>query len=54
MAKELFGDIVKPSIKLGEKKWYSLPLSIIVHTAVVAALIIIPLMATDVFPTPLR
>src|SRR5919201_799707 len=48
----MFGDIVEPSIKVGSKKWYTVPLSIIAHTAIIAALIIIPLMATDVLPTP--
>jgi protein TonB len=48
----MFGDIVDPSIKVGSKKWYTLPLSIIVHTVVVGAVVIIPLMAADVLPTP--
>ena len=52
MAKDMFGDIVEPSIKVGSQKWYTVPLSIIVHTAIIAAVIIIPLMAADVLPTP--
>src|SRR5437588_229795 len=48
----MFGDIVEPSIKVGSKKWYTVPLSIIVHTVIIAALIIIPLMAFDALPTP--
>jgi len=48
----MFGDIVDPSIKVGSRSWYTVPLSIAVHTAILLALIIIPLMATDVLPTP--
>src|SRR3954454_12790931 len=48
----MFGDVVEPSIKVGSQKWYTVPLSIIVHTAIIAAVIIIPLMAADVLPTP--
>jgi hypothetical protein len=44
----MFGDVVKPSIKVGSQKWYTVPLSIIVHTAIIAAVVIIPLMAMDV------
>src|SRR3954467_2866938 len=48
----MFGDIVEPSIKVGSKKWYTVPVSILLHTALIAAVIIIPLMAADVLPTP--
>ena len=51
MAKDMFGDIVEPSIKVGSQKWYTVPLSIIVHTAIIGAVVIIPLMAADVLPT---
>ena len=49
---KMFGDIVDPSVKVGTKQWYTIPLSILVHTVVVLALVIIPLMAYDVLPTP--
>ena len=52
MPRDMFGDVVEPSIKVGSQKWYTVPLSIIVHTAIIAAVIIIPLMAADVLPTP--
>ena len=48
----MFGDVVDPSIKLGSQKWYTVPLSIIAHVVLFGAVIIIPLMATDVLPTP--
>ena len=29
---KMFGDIVDPSVKVGTKQWYTIPLSIAVHT----------------------
>jgi TonB family protein len=48
----MFGDIVDPSIKVGSQKWYTVPLSIIVHTAIIGGVVIIPLLAFDAIPTP--
>jgi periplasmic protein TonB len=50
--RDMFGDVMNPTIKLGSQKWYTLPLSILAHVGIFAAIIIIPLMATDVLPTP--
>ena len=54
MPRDMFGDVVDPSIKVGSRSRYTVPLSIVVHTALLAAVIIIPLMAADVLPTPPR
>jgi hypothetical protein len=48
--RDLFNDVVDPQIRVGGQKWYTVPLSIVVHTAIIAAIIIIPLMATDMMP----
>src|SRR5205823_4416311 len=48
----MFGEVVNPTIKIGAKKWYTLPLSIIIHTVVLGAIVIIPLMAVGAVPTP--
>src|SRR5262245_21315664 len=48
----MFGDVVESSIKVGSQKWYTVPLSVAAHVFIFAAIIIIPLMATDVLPTP--
>jgi protein TonB len=48
----MFGDVVDPSIKVGSQAWYTVPVSILAHVALFAAVIIIPLMAADVLPTP--
>jgi hypothetical protein len=37
VAREIFGDVVKPSITVGSQQWYTVPLSIIVHTAIIGA-----------------
>src|SRR5688572_14408036 len=50
MPRDLFHD--DPSLKLGVQKWYTVPLSMIVHVLILGTVIVIPLMATDVLPTP--
>ncbi len=52
MPRDMFGDVVESSIKVGSQKWYTVPLSILAHIALFAAVIIVPLMAADVLPTP--
>jgi periplasmic protein TonB len=50
--RDMFGEVATPTVRLGSQKWYTLPLSILAHVAIFAAVVIIPLMATDVLPTP--
>jgi protein TonB len=50
--REIFGDVVNPAPKLGSQSRYTLPLSIAAHAAAAAVIVIVPLMATDVVPTP--
>lgn len=52
MPREIFSDVVDSSVKLGTKRWYTIPLSIVTHTIALAALIVVPLLATDMLPTP--
>jgi protein TonB len=51
MPRDLFGDVTRPSISIGSKKWYSLPLSLISHSAIVLLLIAIPILAPAVMPS---
>ena len=44
----MFGDVVDPSIKLGNNQGKSVGMTILIETTVIAAMVIIPLMATDV------
>ncbi len=48
----MFGDIVDPSIKLGNKQGYSVGPTILIEAVVIAAMVIIPLMAFEALPTP--
>ena len=50
--KTMFSDIVQPSVNVGTRRWYTVPLSIAIHAAAIFVLIVIPLMAYDVLPTP--
>jgi periplasmic protein TonB len=52
MTRNMFRDVIDPSIAIGGKRGYTVPLSIVTHTVIVAALIIIPLLATDRLPAP--
>jgi periplasmic protein TonB len=48
----MFQDVVSPRSR-SNRKWYTLPLSFVVHTVVLAVLIVVPLIATtDLLPTP--
>ena len=52
MPRDLFGDVTRPSISIGNRKWYTLPVSLLSHSAIVFAVVVIPLLATDVLPEP--
>jgi protein TonB len=47
----MFQDVVC-SRERSHRKWYTLPLSFLVHTSIVAVLVVVPLIATDVLPKP--
>lgn len=53
MPRDLFGDVTRPSISIGSRKWYALPLSLVSHSAIVLALIAIPILAPAVMPAVL-
>ena len=52
MPRDLFGDVTSPSITLGTRKWYSVPLSFLVHALVMGVFVVVPLLATGVLPMP--
>jgi TonB family protein len=51
MARELFDDVTTPSVKVGSRAWYTVPLSIAAHVIVTALVIAIPFMTGDL-PIP--
>jgi TonB family protein len=52
MTHEMFHDVTESSITVGGKRGYTVPLSIFAHAAILAALIVIPLLAVDALPVP--
>ena len=36
MPRDLFGDVTRPSISIGSRKWYTVPVSLLSHSLVVA------------------
>ena len=51
MPRDLFGHLTHPSVSVGSRKWYTLPLSLISHSAIVLALIAIPILAPAAMPS---
>ena len=43
MPREMFGDVTDPTVRVGTKQWYTVPLSILAHTVALFALVVIPL-----------
>src|SRR5438874_6295978 len=52
MTRNMFSDVVDPSITVGSSRRYTVPLSIAAHTIVIGALIIVPLAAVGALPNP--
>ncbi len=50
MPRDLFGDVTRPSISIGNRKWYTVPVSLFTHSLVVGLLIALPLLAPSVMP----
>ena len=53
MPRDMFGDVIDPSVKVSLERAYTIPLSIVVHTGILLALIIIPADGGQMLPTPL-
>ena len=52
MPRDLFGDVTRPSISIGNRKWYTVPVSLLSHSAVIVALVAAPLIAKPFLPEP--
>ena len=50
MPRDLFGDVTRPSISIGNRKWYTVPVSLLSHSAIVAALVALPILAPALMP----
>ena len=50
MPRDLFGDVTRPSISIGNRKWYTVPVSLLSHAAIVLMIVIVPLLAAPMMP----
>lgn len=54
MPRELFGNVTRPSLSIGNRKWYTVPVSLLSHFAIVLALVLVPLLAPAWMPDPFQ
>lgn len=52
MPRELFGDVSNPRVEIGSRSRVTLPVSIAVHAVMVALVVVVPLMAPSLMPSP--
>jgi periplasmic protein TonB len=50
MPRDLFGDVTRPSISIGSRKWYTVPVSLLSHALAVGLVIAVPLLAPSMLP----
>ena len=50
MPRDLFGDVTRPSISIGNRKWYTVPVSLLSHTIVIAMFLVLPILAAPMMP----
>ncbi len=51
MPRDLFGDVTRPFDGAGARSRYTVPLSLLAHTAIVVAVVVVPLVAADALPS---
>ena len=52
MPRDMFGDVIQPSIKIGNRKWYNVPVSLMSHAMIVLAFVAVPFLAPGLLPAP--
>jgi protein TonB len=52
MPRDLFGHVTRPSISVGNRKWYTVPVSLLSHSAIVLVMVLVPLLAPAWMPDP--
>jgi protein TonB len=50
MPRDLFGNVTRPSISIGNRKWYTVPVSLLSHAIVLAAIVVVPILAAPMMP----
>lgn len=51
MPRDLFGDVTRPSISIGNRKWYTVPVSLLSHAVILAMIVIVPILAAPLMPS---
>lgn len=54
MPRQLFDEVTHPTVQVGSRSRYTVLVSMVVHALVAGGVVIVPLMATDVLPSPHR
>lgn len=52
MPRDLFDEVATPHVRIGSGKWYTVPVSILVHGTALIAVVAAPLLATGALPAP--
>lgn len=50
MPRDLFGDVTRPSISIGNRKWYTVPVSLFSHSLIVGMFLVLPILAAPFMP----
>jgi len=50
MPRDLFGDVTRPSISIGNRKWYTVPVSLLSHSLIIAMFVVLPILAAPYMP----
>ena len=50
MPRDLFGDVTRPSISIGNRKWYTVPVSLLSHSVIIAMFVVLPILAAPFMP----
>jgi protein TonB len=50
MPRDLFGDVTRPSISVGNRKWYTVPVSLLSHAIILVMIVIVPILAAPMMP----
>ena len=50
MPRDLFGDVTRPSISIGNRKWYTVPVSLFSHSLIIAMFVVLPILAAPLMP----
>jgi protein TonB len=53
MPRDLFGEVTRPSVSIGSRKWYTVPVSLFTHSLAVGLLIALPLLLAPAMPAVL-